>query len=69
MFQILEPHARASDDFQEIGSEERIFRRKFSMDTSLENKICDLYDLYVDVIICPGVTFDKIASLLGKSSS
>ncbi|XWS23682.1 hypothetical protein CRYUN_Cryun28dG0035900 [Craigia yunnanensis] len=45
---ILEPHARASDDFQEIGSEERIFRRKFSMDASLENKICDLYDLYVD---------------------
>ncbi|XP_022748914.1 ubinuclein-1-like isoform X3 [Durio zibethinus] len=45
---ILEPHARASGDFQEIDSEERVFRRKFSMDASLENKICDLYDLYVD---------------------
>ncbi|XP_022773297.1 uncharacterized protein LOC111315664 [Durio zibethinus] len=45
---ILEPRAGASDDFQEIGSEERVFRRKFSMDASLENKICDLYDLYVD---------------------
>ncbi|XVE60275.1 hypothetical protein DITRI_Ditri05aG0115800 [Diplodiscus trichospermus] len=45
---ILEPRAGGSDDFQEIGSEERVFRRKFSMDASLENKICDLYDLYVD---------------------
>ncbi|XVF36983.1 hypothetical protein REPUB_Repub19eG0105800 [Reevesia pubescens] len=45
---VLEPQPRASDDFQEIGSEERVFRRKFSMDASLENKICDLYDLYVD---------------------
>ncbi|XVE55275.1 hypothetical protein DITRI_Ditri03aG0145700 [Diplodiscus trichospermus] len=45
---ILEPHAGASDDFQGVGSEERVFRRKFSMDASLENKICDLYDLYVD---------------------
>ncbi|XVE95546.1 hypothetical protein REPUB_Repub02eG0107000 [Reevesia pubescens] len=45
---ILEPHSRASDDFQEIGSEERVFRRKFSMDAPLENRICDLYDLYVD---------------------
>ncbi|XVF39259.1 hypothetical protein PTKIN_Ptkin01aG0020600 [Pterospermum kingtungense] len=45
---ILEPHARASDDFQEIGPEERAFRRKFNMDAPLENKICDLYDLYVE---------------------
>ncbi|KAA3485000.1 ubinuclein-1 isoform X1 [Gossypium australe] len=45
---ILEPQARASDDFQEIGSEERTFRRKFNMDAPMENKICELYDLYVD---------------------
>ncbi|XP_022768099.1 uncharacterized protein LOC111312260 isoform X2 [Durio zibethinus] len=45
---MVEPYSRASDDFQEIGSEERVFRRKFSMDTPLENKICDLYDLYVE---------------------
>ncbi|KAE8735115.1 Wound-responsive family protein, putative isoform 2 [Hibiscus syriacus] len=38
----------ASDDFQEVGSEERVFRKKFSMDAPLENKICELYDLYVD---------------------
>ncbi|TYI39955.1 hypothetical protein ES332_A02G131300v1 [Gossypium tomentosum] len=45
---ILEPPPGASDDFQETGSEERVNRRKFGMDASLENKICDLYDLYVD---------------------
>ncbi|XP_021284564.1 uncharacterized protein LOC110416798 isoform X2 [Herrania umbratica] len=44
----LEQQAGASDDFQEVGSEERALKRKFSMDTSLEDKICDLYDLYVD---------------------
>ncbi|MBA0727767.1 hypothetical protein Golax_000727 [Gossypium laxum] len=45
---ILEPPPGASDDFQESGSEERVNRRKFGMDATLENKICDLYDLYVD---------------------
>ncbi|KAE8716342.1 Wound-responsive family protein, putative isoform 2 [Hibiscus syriacus] len=38
----------SSDDFQDVGSEERVFRKKFSMDAPLENKICELYDLYVD---------------------
>ncbi|KAE8728347.1 Wound-responsive family protein, putative isoform 2 [Hibiscus syriacus] len=33
----------ASDDFQERG-----YKRKFSMDASLESKICELYDLFVD---------------------
>ncbi|GMI78385.1 Ubinuclein 1 [Hibiscus trionum] len=45
---ILEQQPRASDDFQEVGSEERVFRKKISMDAPLENKICELYDLYVD---------------------
>ncbi|GLT55838.1 hypothetical protein SLA2020_289260 [Shorea laevis] len=41
--------AEASDDFQEIGSEEKgALKRKFSMDADLEDKICDLYDLFVD---------------------
>lgn len=44
--------AGASDDFQEIGSEEKgALKRKFSMDAVLEDKICDLYDLFVDVLI------------------
>ncbi|XP_039050061.1 ubinuclein-1-like [Hibiscus syriacus] len=45
---MLEQQSRASDDFQEIGSEERVFRKKISMDAPLENEICELYDLYVD---------------------
>ncbi|OAY58330.1 ubinuclein-1 isoform X2 [Manihot esculenta] len=45
----LEQQAGASGDLQEIASEEKgAFRRKFSMDTVLEDKICDLYDLFVD---------------------
>ncbi|KAL1543785.1 ubinuclein-1-like isoform X1 [Salvia divinorum] len=39
----------ATDDFQEICHEEKeILKRKYSMDDALENKICDLYDLYVE---------------------
>ncbi|XP_042040487.1 ubinuclein-1-like isoform X1 [Salvia splendens] len=39
----------ATDDFQEIGHEEKeTLKRKYSMDDALENKICDLYDLYVE---------------------
>ncbi|KAL5779349.1 hypothetical protein ACOSQ2_010086 [Xanthoceras sorbifolium] len=46
---VSEQQAGASDDFQETGSEEKgVLKRKFSMDTVLEDKICDLYDLYVD---------------------
>lgn len=43
----------ASDDFQEFCSEEKGVKKKFSMDAALEDKICDLYDLFVDVQICP----------------
>ncbi|XP_044475860.1 ubinuclein-1-like isoform X2 [Mangifera indica] len=44
----FEHQAGSSDDFQEIGEEHGVRKRKFSMDTALEDKICDLYDLYVD---------------------
>ncbi|KAH9691365.1 ubinuclein-1 [Citrus sinensis] len=45
----FEQQAGASDDFQEIGSEEKgVLKRKYRMDSALEDKICDLYDLYVD---------------------
>lgn len=40
--------AGASDDFQEFCSEEKGVKKKFSMDAALEDKICDLYDLFVD---------------------
>lgn len=52
-FQALEQQAGASDDFQEIATEEKeASKRKFTMDAALEDKICDLYDLYVDVLFC-----------------
>ncbi|XP_011002437.1 PREDICTED: ubinuclein-1 isoform X2 [Populus euphratica] len=45
----LVQQAGASDDFQEIGSEEKeALKKKFSMDVLLEDKICDLYDLFVE---------------------
>ncbi|KAF4347872.1 hypothetical protein G4B88_009953 [Cannabis sativa] len=45
----LEKQAGASDDFQEIATEPKEnSKRKYSMDAALEDKICDLYDLYVD---------------------
>ncbi|THG08350.1 ubinuclein-2-like isoform X1 [Camellia sinensis] len=45
----LEQQAGSSDDFQEICKEEKeVIKRKYSMDDALEDKICDLYDLYVE---------------------
>ena len=52
-FQALEQQAGASDDFQEIGNEEKeVIKRKCSMDDVLEDKICGLYDLFVEVLSC-----------------
>ncbi|KAK2976145.1 hypothetical protein RJ640_012355 [Escallonia rubra] len=48
----LEQQAGASDDFQEVGTQgKEVTKRKCSMDDALEDKICDLYDLYVEVLI------------------
>ncbi|KAL1344441.1 hypothetical protein AAHE18_08G046400 [Arachis hypogaea] len=45
----LESKLRAGGDAQEFGSDGKmITKMKFSMDTALEDKICDLYDLYVE---------------------
>lgn len=47
---MSEQRVGASDDFQETVTEGKgVLKRKFSMDTMMEDKICDLYDLYVDV--------------------
>ncbi|XP_027149280.1 ubinuclein-1-like isoform X2 [Coffea eugenioides] len=44
-----EQQAGTSDDFQEISAEEKeAFKRKYSLDDALEDKICDLYDLYIE---------------------
>ncbi|KAJ4836411.1 hypothetical protein Tsubulata_015858 [Turnera subulata] len=41
--------AGTSDDFQETGAGEKgVLKRKISMDAVLEDKICDLYDLFID---------------------
>jgi hypothetical protein len=51
--QALVQQAGASDDFQEMVSDERGgLKKKFSMDAVLEDKICDLYDLFVEVYTC-----------------
>ena len=50
-FQALEQQAGSSDDFQDTSGAKEVSKRKFSMDPVLEDKICDLYDLYADVLI------------------
>ncbi|KAI4337859.1 hypothetical protein L6164_016228 [Bauhinia variegata] len=45
----LQQQTGASGAFQEFGPDEKaLTKRKFSMETALEDKICDLYDLFVD---------------------
>ncbi|CAH9075654.1 unnamed protein product [Cuscuta epithymum] len=45
----IEQQAGTSDDFQSIATEEKeAFKRKYCMDNLLEDKICDLYDLYIE---------------------
>ncbi|KAJ4951250.1 hypothetical protein NE237_028082 [Protea cynaroides] len=44
-----EQRGGASDDFQEVlGSEDKGVKGKYTMDDAMEDKICDLYDLYVE---------------------
>lgn len=63
--QALEQAGGASDDFQENGVEEKeVLKRKFSMDEALEDKICDLYDLYIEVqILVPTFTLKESLTL------
>ncbi|KAL9173159.1 hypothetical protein ABFS82_03G095100 [Erythranthe guttata] len=45
----VEQQTTNTDDFEEAGPEEKgALKRKYSIDDALENKICDLYDLYVE---------------------
>lgn len=49
--QAIEQPGETSDDFQEIGTADKeVLNRKFSMDDAVEDKICDLYDLYIQVL-------------------
>uniref|UniRef100_A0A1D1XVD4 Ubinuclein-1 n=1 Tax=Anthurium amnicola TaxID=1678845 RepID=A0A1D1XVD4_9ARAE len=46
---VPEQHGGSSDDFQEVSNGGKIaLEAKYSMDDALEDKICDLYDLYVE---------------------
>ncbi|KAM0946360.1 hypothetical protein DsansV1_C09g0094151 [Dioscorea sansibarensis] len=47
---VAEQQDGSADDFQEapVTDEKRALKRAFSMDKALEDKICDLYDLYVE---------------------
>ncbi|KAG7597845.1 Hpc2-related domain [Arabidopsis suecica] len=47
--QAIKPEGGTSDDFQD--SVEKPSLKKFVMDAALEDKLCDLYDIFIDVII------------------
>lgn len=47
--QALEKQAGASDDFQETGTDDKeALKRKCGMDAALEDKICRLYDVFIE---------------------
>ncbi|XP_042464868.1 ubinuclein-1-like isoform X2 [Zingiber officinale] len=47
--QLAEQQEGSSIDFKEINNDEkRALKGKYSMDSALEDKICELYDLYVE---------------------
>lgn len=47
----LEQQTGSSDDFQGTGTDgKEAPKRKFTMEPAMEDKICDLYDLYADVL-------------------
>lgn len=47
--QAAEQQGGGSGDFQEGGHSEKEVKGQLIMDTTLEDKICDLYDIFVDV--------------------
>ncbi|KAJ9566921.1 hypothetical protein OSB04_002887 [Centaurea solstitialis] len=46
--EAIEQQAGSSDDFQEPSSKEKVLKSRFTTDDALEDKICEVYDLYVD---------------------
>ncbi|KFK42129.1 hypothetical protein AALP_AA2G214600 [Arabis alpina] len=47
--QATNQEAGTSDDFQDVGSfEKAVLKKKFVIDAVLEDKLCDLYDIYID---------------------
>ena len=48
-YQVNEQQDGSADDFQAATDERRALEGKSAMDSALEDKMCDLYDLYVEV--------------------
>jgi ubinuclein len=48
-YQVNEQQDGSADDFQAVPEEGRDLKGKFAMDSALEDRMCDLYDLYVEV--------------------
>lgn len=49
-FWAFQQQGGVSGDYQEFGPDEKASTtRKLNMDSALEDKICDLYDLFIDV--------------------
>lgn len=48
-YQVNEQQDGSADDFQVANDERRALKGKSVMDYALEDRICDLYDLYVEV--------------------
>lgn len=67
--QLLEQQAGASDDFQEASAEEKeAFKRKYSMDVALEDKICDLYDHFVEVLLPLPLPTSHLQTIMSSTS-
>jgi len=47
--QVNEQQDGSADDFQVANDDRRALKTKYAMDTALEDKMCDLYDMYVEV--------------------
>jgi hypothetical protein len=59
--------AGASGDVQELGPDGKsITKRNFSMDAALEDKICELYDIFIDVRFLATNTYCEICVLCSK---
>ena len=47
--QVNEQQDGSADDFQVANDDRRALKTKYAMDTALEDILCDLYDMYVEV--------------------
>lgn len=52
--QATNQEAGTSDEFQDV--EKQPTKKKSVMDAALEEKLCDLYDIFVDVIFIDNLT-------------